>query len=403
MIYYLSIRALVVEGNPVQRSLTVSLLKQQGCREVLEAGNGADALTILQAVGSVDVALCDLQMEDRDGLEFILRAGGLGQLGTVLITSCLPYDVGRVVRQIGALLGLRIIFAVARPLQAGDLRKHLDGFLSRRPARQQPSAKVEQISENQIRHAVLAQQLVPYYQPKFDLLTGKVLGVEVLARWNHPSKGILTPAIFLTTVEHMGLMDELLFSLIHQALDLQGQAKRRGVKLDLAFNLQAAQLADIELASKIKRILALHHSTGSSLTFELTESGLIEVPAVSLENLVRLRMMGCRLSIDDFGVGFSSLQRLCQLPFNEIKLDAAFVRDLENDPRCRAVISSTLAMGQTLGMSVVVEGIETAAQHRQLMEMGCTQGQGYWHSRPMIGADLLRCLQRSAQVAGSLP
>ncbi|MDF3202859.1 EAL domain-containing response regulator [Pseudomonas sp. 1912-s] len=399
---YLSIRALVVEDNPFQRSLTVSLLKQLGCREVLEADNGGEALAILQAAGSVDVALCDLQMEDREGLEFILRAGGAGQLGTVLITSCLPYDVGRAVRQIGALLGLNIIMDVAMPLRAGSLRKHLDGYLSRRPARQQPSATVAHISENEVRHAILEQQLEPYYQPKFDLLTGEVLGVEVLARWNHPSKGLLTPAIFLPTLEHCGLMDELLFSLMHQALDLQGQAKRRGVRLNLAFNLQASQLADIELASKIKRMLASHHATGSSLTFELTESGLIEVPAVSLENLVRLRMMGCRLSIDDFGVGFSSLQRLCQLPFNEIKLDAEFVRDIENEPRCRAVISSTLAMGQSLGMSVVIEGIETAAQQQQLLKMGCTQGQGYWHSRPMTGADLLRCLQRSAPSARGL-
>ncbi|WP_458375669.1 EAL domain-containing response regulator [Pseudomonas pergaminensis] len=402
MMPYLSIRALVVEDNPFQRSLTVSLLKQLGCREVLEAGNGGEALTILQAVGSVDVALCDLQMEDREGLEFILRAGGAGQLGTVLITSCLPYDVGRAVRQIGALLGLNIIMDVAMPLRAGSLRKHLDSYLSRRPARQHLSATVEQISEDQVRHAILEQQLEPYYQPKFDLLTGEVLGVEVLARWNHPSKGLLTPAVFIPILEQCGLMDELLFSLMHQALDLQGQAKRRGVKLNLALNLQATQLADIRLASKIKQILASHNATGSSLTFELTESGLIEVPAVSLENLVRLRMMGCRLSIDDFGVGFSSLQRLCQLPFNEIKLDAEFVRDLENEPRCRAVISSTLAMGKSLGMSVVVEGIETAAQQQQLLKMGCTQGQGYWHSRPMSGTDLLRSLQRSASPARGL-
>lgn len=136
------------------------------------------------------------------------------------------------------------------------------------------------------------------------------------------------------------------------------------MKLNLVFNLQAVQLADIELASKIKRILASHQTKGSSLTFELTESGLLEAAAVSLENFVRLRMMGCRLSIDGFGVGFSSLQRLCRLPFNEIKLDAEFVRDLENEPRCRAVISSTLSMGQTLGLSFVVEGIETAKKIR---------------------------------------
>ncbi|MDD5442533.1 MAG: EAL domain-containing protein, partial [Pseudomonas fluorescens] len=143
-------------------------------------------------------------------------------------------------------------------------------------------------------------------------------------------------------------------------------------------------------------LLATHQTPCASVTFELTESGLLEVPAVSLENLVRLRMMGCRLSIDDFGAGFSSLQRLCQLPFTEIKLDAEFVRGLLHEPRCRAVIGSTLALGQTLGMSVVIEGIETTEQHQALLALGCTQGQGYWHARPMNGVDLLRWLQRSA-------
>lgn len=168
--------------------------------------------------------------------------------------------------------------------------------------------------------------------------------------------------------------------------------------MNLAFNLHAAQLANVELTSQIKRILAMFQAPGCSLTFELTESGLLEAPAVSLENLVRLRIMGCRLSIDDFGAGFSSLQRLCQLPFNEIKLDAEFVRGLKHEPRCRAVVASTLALGQTLGMSVVIEGIETAEQHQELLTLGCTQGQGYWHSRAMNGADLLRWLKRTAEI-----
>lgn len=107
-------------------------------------------------------------------------------------------------------------------------------------------------------------------------------------------------------------------------------------------------------------------------------------------------MMGCQLSIDDFGAGFSSLQRLCQLPFNEIKLDAEFVRTFEDQPRCRAVISSTLALGDALGMSVVIEGVESEQQRQQLLALGCTQAQGYLFARPMSGPDLLHWLQVSA-------
>lgn len=393
---FTSLRVLVLEDHLFQRSVAVNLLKQLGCGEVLEASNGTEALAVLQGAGCVDVVVCDLQMEGMDGLEFIQRISATGQVGAIIVSSGLPGDVRRAVSQMGALLGVNMLGDTGKPLQAQTLQVMLEQALSSRRPVPQPPPSLEQADEQQVWRAILDQQLQAYYQPKFDLHSGAVLGVEVLARWNHPLQGVLTPAVFLPAMERSGLMDELLFCLMQQALVLQGQALSQGLALDLAFNLQAAQLAEVELTAHIKTIFAAHQTACSSVTFELTESGLLEVPAVSLENLVRLRMMGCRLSIDDFGAGFSSLQRLCQLPFNEIKLDAEFVRGLLHEPRCRAVIGSTLALGQTLGMSVVIEGIETAEQYQALLALGCTQGQGYWHARPMNGADLLRWLQRRA-------
>ncbi|OIN47328.1 EAL domain-containing response regulator [Pseudomonas costantinii] len=393
---FLPLRVLVLEDHLFQRSVAVSLLKQLGCGEVLEAANGSEAMAVLQRAGSVDVVVCDLQMDGMDGLEFIQRISATGQVGAIIVSSGLPWDVRRAVRQMGALLGMNMLGDVGKPLQAEALQPLLELALSQRPAECAALSTPEIADEQEVRQAILDQQLEAYYQPKFDLRSGAALGVEVLVRWNHPLKGILSPAVFLPAMERSGLMDQLLFTLMQQALSLQRQAKGQGLSLDLAFNLQAAQLADAGLTAHIKGILTAYQAPCFGITFELTESGLLEVPAVSLENLVRLRMMGCRLSIDDFGAGFSSLQRLCQLPFNEIKLDAEFVRGLAHEPRCRAVIGSTLALGQTLSMSVVVEGIETAEQQRQLLELGCTQGQGYWHARPMSGADLLRWLQRNA-------
>ena len=394
---FLSLRVLVLEDHLFQRSVAVSLLKQLGCGEVLEAANGNEALAALQRAGFVDVVVCDLQMDGMDGLEFIQRISATGQVGAIIVSSGLPRDVRRAVRQMGALLGVNMLGDIGKPLQADALQPLLELALSQRPVALEAQSPLDSADEQQVRRAILDQELEAYYQPKFDLQTGAVLGVEVLARWNHPFKGVLSPAVFLPAMERAGLMDELLFALMQQALTLQRSAKGQGLSLNLAFNLQAAQLADAGLTAHIKGMLAAHQAPCSGITFELTESGLLEVPAVSLENLVRLRMLGCRLSIDDFGAGFSSLQRLCQLPFTEIKLDGEFVRGLAHEPRCRAVIGSTLALGKTLDMSVVVEGIETAEQQQQLLELGCTQGQGYWHARPMGGADLMRWLQDSAQ------
>ncbi|MDI2591051.1 EAL domain-containing response regulator [Pseudomonas sp. 681] len=390
----LPLRVLVLEDHDFQRSVAVNMLRTLGCREVFEASDGAEALEVLDVVGAVDIALCDLQMEGMDGLEFLKRVGASGQVKAIIISSSLSVDLRRAVQQMVSLLGLELLGDVGKPLHGSVLEHLLENHVNRPTAGPRSAAQVEFASEWAVRRALAEQQLHAWYQPKFNLQTGEVCGVEVLCRWLHPFKGVVSPAQFMPVLERCGLMDELLFGQLDQALNLQQQARSRGFALNMAFNLQAAQLANGELASTIKSILSRHATRGASLTFELTESGLLEAPATSLESLVRLRMMGCRLSIDDFGAGFSSLQRLCQLPFNEIKLDAEFVRTLEHEPRCRAVISSTLALGETLGMSVVIEGIETDAQRQQLLALGCTQGQGYWYARPMSGDDLLHWLQR---------
>lgn len=388
----LPLRVLVLEDHPFQRSVALNMLRQLGCQEVFAAADSAQALAILERVGPVDIALCDLRMEGMDGLEFLQHAGPSGLVGSIIISSSLSVDLRRSVRRIIAMSGMVMLSDVGKPLRFDALQellaKHLGEPQSARPL--QPATALA--SHEDMHRAFDDQQLHAYFQPKFDLLTDRVQGVEVLARWHHPVKGMLPPSVFMPAMEQCGLMDELLFLLLHQGLSLQRQAMEQGDRLNVAFNLQPAQLTSPEFVSRIKTILAVHGASGSDLTFELIESGLLEEPATAMECLVRLRMMGCRLSIDDFGTGFSSLQRLCQLPFNEIKLDGEFIRTLEYEPRCRAIISSILTLGESLGMSVVVEGIETEEQRQELIALGCTQGQGYLCARPMSSEDLLNWL-----------
>ena len=388
----LPLRVLVLEDHSFQRRLAVSMLRQLGCREVFEAADGAAALALLHEVGPVDIALCDLRMEGMDGLEFLQCAGDTRQVGSVILSSSLSADVRRSVRQIISLLGLEFLGDVGKPLCTEALQALLKKYVPAPATRCAPPPAPEQVQEDEVRHALQAGQLQPYYQPKFDLRTGQVRGVEVLARWVHPGKGLLSPAAFMPLLERCGLMDALLFGQMEQALALQRQARSQGHALNLAFNLQAAQLTNDELAPRIKALLKRHGTAGAGLTFELTECGLVQAPQTSIKNLVRLRMMGCCLAIDDFGAGFSSLQRLCVLPFTEIKLDAEFVRALGHEPRCQAAIASTLALGRALEMSVVIEGIETEEQRQQLLRLGSTTGQGYLCARPMSGGQLLHWL-----------
>ena len=389
-----SLRILILEDDSFQRAVAVRMLRSLGCHDVFEASDGSQALAVLQQVGAVDIALCDLQMEGMDGLAFLRRVGRSGQVRSIIVSSAMSADLRYAAHQLIGLLGLELLGDVGKPLYAEVLQPLLHKYQSICTREPVPGNTQPLACEDEVRQALALQQLQAWYQPKFNLQTGEVCGVEVLSRWLHPDKGVLPPALFIPELERCGLMDELLFAQFDQALSLHEQARTRGYPLNMAFNLQAAQLANSQLTYTLKGILTRHVTPGSRLTFELTETGLLQAPAASLENLVRLRMMGCRLSIDDFGAGFSSLQRLCQLPFNEIKLDGEFVYNLEHEPRCAAVIDSTLALGKALGMSVVIEGIETEAQCQRLLAMGCVEGQGYWFARPMSGQDLLHWLQQ---------
>lgn len=390
-----SLRVIVLEDHSFQRAFAVNLLQQLGCTEVFQAADGAEALAILNEVGPVDIALCDLRMEGMDGLAFLQAVGHSGLVGSVIISSSLSADLRRTVRQIISLLNLELLGDIGKPLHYETLERLLKKHHSvpRTGTLPEPSRILP--DETQVRRALADRGLCAFFQPKFILETGEVTGVEVLARWREASGKVLSPAFFMPVLERCGLLNELLFQQLHESLALQQQLKAFGHELDFAFNLHAAQLTDETLATRIHTLLVEYGVRGSSLTFELTESGLLQAPETSLECLFRLRMMGCQLSIDDFGAGFSSLQRLYQLPFNEIKLDGEFARAMMQEPRCHAVVSSTLALGEKLGMSVVVEGIETDEQRQHLLNMGCTQGQGYWYARPMSGGDLVRWLDET--------
>jgi EAL domain-containing protein (putative c-di-GMP-specific phosphodiesterase class I) len=204
----------------------------------------------------------------------------------------------------------------------------------------------------QVRCALAVHELCTFFQPKFNLKTGAIIGVEVLSLCRQASGKTLTPACFLTTLERYGLLDELLRQQLPQGLALQQQLRAQGHELNFAFNLHAAQWSNGMLASQIRTLLSEYGARGSSLTFELTESDLLQAPETSLECLFSLQMMGCRLLIKSFCTDYSSLQRLFRLPFNEIKLGAGFVQALPHELRCQAVVGSTLALGEALGVAV---------------------------------------------------
>ncbi|AZD11522.1 diguanylate cyclase/phosphodiesterase [Pseudomonas chlororaphis] len=248
-----------------------------------------------------------------------------------------------------------------------------------------------------IRRGLRRGEFQAYVQPKFDLQSQAVQGVEVLARWQHSQRGLMTPAAFISLMTREQLLDELLSSLLAQGLACQVELHRQGRELSFAFNLSLHQLASDSLVDQLAARLQQHPLPLSSVILEITEDAFTSVSPAVLQRLVCLKELGIRLSMDDFGMGYSSLWRLNQLPFDEIKLAGEFTAQLEDSPRARAIVRHALFLAEDLGMQLIVEGIETQSQRSLLMQLGACFGQGYLYAEPMPVDSLDAWLKRSQQ------
>jgi diguanylate cyclase (GGDEF)-like protein len=255
---------------------------------------------------------------------------------------------------------------------------------------------------HELRTAIDEGQLVLHYQPKFDLRTGQIEGVEALVRWNHPERGLLYPDTFIPSAERHGLMRTLTTSVLSIALDQARQWRDGGFPTPVAVNVSASNLADPELPAQIRAMLESRNLDGNALVVEVTETTLMNDTARALWVLHGLRGLNVRISIDDYGTGYSSLARLRDLPINELKLDRSFVAALSSDPRTAAIVESTIQLAHSLGLKLVAEGIETAETLVLLTKMGCDVGQGYHLGHPVPAADLTSLLARCV-VAYSAP
>ncbi|MCI4658315.1 putative bifunctional diguanylate cyclase/phosphodiesterase [Cryobacterium zhongshanensis] len=240
----------------------------------------------------------------------------------------------------------------------------------------------------ELRAALAANQLVLHYQPKVELSGGEVRGVEALVRWNHPKRGLLYPSEFLELIEDAGLMQTLTVRVLEIALDQAAVWHRRGERLTIAVNLAASSLLDSGLPERVGAMLTARDLPATALMFEITEAFLLDDRGRASDILGRLRSRGIRIAVDDFGVGYSSLAYLRELPIDELKLDRSFVAPLNGDKRAAAVVSSSIHLAHSLGLRMVAEGVEDAEAYAQLARFGCDQAQGYHVSPPVPAAVL---------------
>lgn len=240
----------------------------------------------------------------------------------------------------------------------------------------------------EVKQALEEEEFVLYYQPKYDLLTEKICGVEGLIRWNHPEKGLMSPAEFIPEMENTDLINLLTYWVLERALSDYREWKDKGITLNVSINISSRNLQHYRFLEEVDRIMAGYASCEPRIELEITETDIMTEEMV----LDRLLERGFRISIDDFGTGYSSLAYLKYLPVDTIKIDRSFIGNITENSSDKEIVKAAIKMGHALGKNVLAEGVETEEAMKLLKEMGCDCVQGYYISRPVPKEKIIELL-----------
>lgn len=331
-----------------------------------------------------DVAIIDLQMPGRDGLDVIHQLGAIGSAQVILSSGC-DARILDAARHAASNNGLTVVGVLPKPVRRHALRKLLESVQIRNgtPARQVLPDPTSRIDIRALRKALLDRQIRPFFQPKVRLRDHKVHGFEALARWEHPELGLIQPDVFLPLIETHGLARQMTEVVISQAARFLSQMPDTG--LTMAVNVSTHVCSEASFPDFLRMVIGQNDLSPARLILEITEAGPLEISQTQIDVLTRLRMQGFGLSIDDFGTGVSSLERLVRIPFNELKIDRYFAREISTSPGAEKLVRNLVRIATALEMTVTIEGIEDAETMLLSERLGCEFAQGFHIAAPMPG------------------
>ena len=375
-----SLRVVVIDGDRRACEATIALCRQCGVRVNGWAHDGTTGLELVESLPAApDLVILDLHLPDMDGAALLLALSMLAPATRVVICSAVCERIQDAALTLATTLGLRALGAVPKPAQAPALLAALracthDGpAMPPPPRRDAPHTRTAlAVDAAQVHDAIRSGQFELHYQPKVALQgAGTPLqGAEALLRWRLPGQGLLAPCAFLPQVEAAGMMDQVTMEVVRLALPL-------------SINLSPLSLTDPHLASELIAAVARACIPPTYLTFEIIEYAEVTDLATALRMLIKLRLHGFGLSLDDYGAGHASMLRLARFPFSELKLDRQLVHGAWQRPHVKPLLRHAIATARELGVTSVAEGIETVEDMTLLRELGCDQAQGYLVARPM--------------------
>lgn len=391
------LRVLVVDDQEFALNHSKRILNKLGITHVDTVTSGQLALSFLDNTDVLpQLIISDINMPDMDGVALLrhlgLRAGIRELKFGIVFVSGVDKRILEATESLGKSHNLYVLGSLQKPMKSEPLAEILATFEINKDTARTPFA--EPVTESELLAGIESDAIVLVYQPKVSIKDKKMTGVEALARWKHPERGILGPATFIPLAESLNKIDELTQNVLRQAVAQGGRWIREGFEIGISVNYSAGSLQQLILPEHIASIARESGMKAELITVEVTESLVVQEFATTIEVLTRLRLLGIGLSLDDFGTGHASMERLQQIPFTELKLDRAYVCDATTNATSRTILETSAALGRGLGMKLVAEGVEDQAGWDLVAELGCDEVQGYFVAKPMPGEEIIAWKQQ---------
>jgi EAL domain-containing protein (putative c-di-GMP-specific phosphodiesterase class I) len=368
---------LVVDDQRLDRAIASHAASRAGF-QVTGAASIGETRALFEKGDRFDFVLIDLSLGTEDGLELLPLIARFNSSAILIMASGFDSRILAASQRLASGLGLLVAGAVRKPLLPTTLQR----LLRQIPLGQTAAGSADlAIPPEQIRLAIAAGQIKPWFQPKISLDSHLIVGGEALARWVRADGKSVPPNAFVQVAEKSGMIGLLTDTILDQSLAACARWRRERPECWVAVNISPLLLTDPLLTDRIEEKLQHHGVPPGALVLEITEStGIPDTPAAT-EILTRLRIRGVNLSVDDFGTGHSSLLSLVRMPFNEMKIDQAFVREAVFNRDSRKVVRASASLGRELGLNVVAEGVENEVMAELVADAGCHVGQGWLYGR----------------------
>jgi EAL domain-containing protein (putative c-di-GMP-specific phosphodiesterase class I)/DNA-binding NarL/FixJ family response regulator len=383
-------RLLILDDDPGVSGYVRRVAEAEGY--LVATASGVEEFTALFSSYRPSLIVLDLVLPTSDGVQVLRHLASERCQVPILLTSGSDLRVLSSAVRLGIALDLWMAGSLPKPFDAHDLRERLDAHRVGDARLAAPGAEgstppgggtPEEEDARALEAAMAAGELCLHYQPQVSMRTGRLVGVEALVRWMHPTRGLIGPRQFLPLAEATGVIRPLTFWALRTALSQCADWTDEGNEVAVSVNVSASLLGDLQFPDHVEEIVRACGLPASRLVLEITESAAREHLHDVMDVLTRLRLKGCQLALDDFGTGFSTFVELQQLPFGRVKIDKTFVLEAQTDPSSLAIVDAVIDLGRRLSMEVVAEGVETRGLWNLLRTSGCDIAQGFLISRPI--------------------